>query len=50
MRQLDDAADVGRLGKEEAKAEEKADELYAAYANSEQGGLGTLMEYLAICK
>lgn len=50
VRQLDDAADVGRLGKEEAKAEEKADELYAAYANSEQGGLGTLMEYLAICK
>lgn len=50
VRQLDDAADVVRLGKEEAKAEEEADEIYAAYANSEQGGLGRLMEYLALCR
>lgn len=50
VRQLDDAAEVVRLGKGEAQAEEKADALYAAYANGEQSGLGTLMEYLAICR
>lgn len=50
VRQLDDAADVVRLGDDEAQAEEKADELYASYANNERRGLGTLMEYLAICK
>lgn len=50
VRQLDNSADVVRPGKEESKVEEKADELYAAYANSEPRGLGTLMEYLAICK
>ncbi len=50
IRLLDDAEDDVRLGPEEAKAEENADELYAAYTNNEQRGLDTLMEYLAICK
>jgi hypothetical protein len=49
-RLLDDANDVVRLGADEAEAEEEADALYAAYVHNERGALGTLMEYLALCR
>lgn len=49
-RLLDSASDVFALGEEEAAAEQKADALYAAYAQGKARGLDKLMEWLAICK
>lgn len=49
-RLLDSARDVFALGEEEDAAEQKADALYAAYAQGEARGLDKLMEWLAICK
>jgi len=42
--------EAGQAGDEGAAAEEQADDLYAAYAQNEEGGLERLMERLAICK
>ncbi|NJM49979.1 MAG: hypothetical protein HC843_03120 [Sphingomonadales bacterium] len=50
-RRTDDAEDDPALFKrDQAKAEEKADDIYAAYINNEQRGMEKFMEWLGICK
>ena len=44
------AGKVSQRGDDRAEAEEKADDLYAAYANGEERGANRLMEWLAICR
>ncbi|MEL7738532.1 hypothetical protein AAG614_09135 [Citromicrobium bathyomarinum] len=46
-KQADKAA---KRGDDRVEAEEKADDLYAAYANGEERGADRLMEWLAICR
>lgn len=44
------AGKASKRGDDRAEAEEKADDLYAAYANGEERGGDRLMEWLAICR
>lgn len=44
------ARKASKRGDDRAEAEEKADDLYAAYANGEERGADRLMEWLAICR
>ncbi|MCD1621941.1 hypothetical protein [Citromicrobium bathyomarinum] len=41
---------TAKRGDDRVEAEEKADDLYAAYANGEERGADRLMEWLAICR
>ncbi|WP_197635556.1 hypothetical protein [Erythrobacter sp. YJ-T3-07] len=44
------AGKASKRGDDRAEAEEKADDLYAAYVNGEERGADRLMEWLAICR
>ncbi|MBY8338306.1 hypothetical protein KYN89_14750 [Alteriqipengyuania sp. NZ-12B] len=44
------AGKASKRGDDRAEAEEKADDLYAAYVNGEERGAERLMEWLAICR
>ena len=44
------AGKASKRADDRAEAEEKADDLYAAYANGEERGADRLMEWLAICR